>query len=141
MAKSIHHITVPSATRSLDDVRKFVAIHAQGAQFSEREIGHFKLAVDEACTNVIKHAYGADENREIDVAVIIDANRFTVRIRDRGATFDRAEYEEPDLATLVRERKRGGLGVELMRRLMDEVSYETRGAVNEVQLTKYRNGR
>ena len=140
MTRTVHHITVPSSTRHLDDVRRFVETHAREARFSSQDVNHFRVAVDEACTNVIKHAYHSEKNHEIDVAVIVDSKRFTVRIRDEGDTFDRSQYREPDLTTLVKERRRGGLGVELMHRLMDEVRYDTKGAVNEVQLTKYRNG-
>ena len=140
MAPKVHHIVVPSSTQHLDDVRQFVETHAQAAQLSRKDVDHFKVAVDEACTNVIKHAYHSEENHEIDIAVIIDNERFTVRIRDEGETFDRSEYTQPDLTQLVKQRRRGGLGVELMHRLMDEVNYRTDGPINEVQLIKYRNG-
>lgn len=140
MARSIHKLTIPSSTRFLDDVRRFVERHAQAAEFSEDDVARFKLAVDEACTNVIEHAYADEENHEIDVAIIIDSDRLTIRIRDRGRAFNEDSYSPPDIFEYVRRRRGGGLGVHLMHQLMDQVEYKSRGRVNEVHLTKYRNG-
>src|SRR5690606_28177057 len=99
----------------------------------------FKIAVDEACTNIIKHAYKGEEAHQIDGAVIIDPERFTVRIQDKCESFNPAASEEPDIFKLAKHRRSGGFGVHIMRRLMDHVEYRKRGAVNEVRLTKYRN--
>ena len=138
MARSTYTMKVPSSTRHLEEVRRFVASHAAAADFPEQTVEAFKLAVDEACTNVIKHAYKGKETHQIDVAVIIDTDRFTVRIQDRGEAFHPDEYQEPDIFTFARQGKSGGFGVHIMRRLMDHVEYRTRGRINEVRLTKYR---
>lgn len=114
-------------------------MHATAADFSDQAVEEFKIAVDEACTNVIKHAYKGNEAHQIDVAVIVDKDRFTVRIQDKGEAFHPEEYQEPDIFKLAKKRRAGGFGVHIMRRLMDHVEYRTRGKVNEVRLTKYRN--
>ena len=139
MARSIHTLAIPSSTRYLKDVRRFVVLHAQEADFPEDAVEQFKIAVDEACTNIIEHAYGGQANHEVYIAIIIDTDRFTVRIRDEGLPFDRSTYHEPDLLKLASKRKKGGLGVHIIRRLMDRVEYRTRGQINEIRLTKYRN--
>lgn len=141
MARSVYTLNIPSSTRYLEDVRRFVTNHAQGADLPENAVEEFKIAVDEACTNIIKHAYKGDEARQVDVAVIVEPDRFTVRIRDEGEAFNQAQYEEPNLLEAVHRRRAGGLGVHIMRRLMDRVEYRTRGGVNEVQLTKYRGAK
>ncbi len=138
MPRSIHTLTIPSSTRYLEDVRRFVEQHALSADFPEKEVGELKIAVDEACANVIEHAYKGDQKKNIDVDVIIQPDRFTVRIRDRGEAFELSGYEEPDIFNFAHERKAGGFGVQIMRRLMDHVEYRTRGATNECCLTKYR---
>ena len=120
-------------------MRRFVVLHAQEADFPEDAVEQFKIAVDEACTNVIEHAYGGQSNHEVDIAIIIDADRFTVRIRDEGTPFDQTKYREPDLYDIASKRKKGGLGVHIIRRLMDRVEYRTRGQINEIRMTKYRN--
>ena len=104
-------------------------------------IEQFKIAVDEACTNVIKHAYGGDDQHQIDLAIIVDDDRFTVRIRDEGRAFRPQMYRKPDIFEFAEHRRAGGFGVHIMRSLMDKVEYRTKGNVNEVRLTKFRNGR
>lgn len=136
-----HHLTVSSETRYLGEVRRFVARHAEGADLSEQAVQQLRMAVDEACANVIEHAYEGDASREIDVAVIVAPGRFTVRIRDEGRPFQQEQYNTPNVRELVKHRRSGGLGVQLMHRLMDRVEYRTREGTNEVHLTKYRNGR
>ncbi|TDI75560.1 MAG: ATP-binding protein [Bacteroidetes bacterium] len=138
MASITHKLTIPSSTRYLVEVRDFVKGHAAKAGFSSQAIEYLKLAVDEACTNVIKHAYKDDRENIVDVAIIVTDDKFVIRLRDRGIAFNEAEYQLPDLKESISEGKRGGLGVKLMNRLMDRVEYRTHDGVNECCLVKYR---
>ena len=135
-----HSLTLPAATRSLSDVRRFVSERAQEAHLDGKTVEQIKLAVDEACANVVKHAYAGDDHATFDVRVDVDDHQFAILIRDTGISFDRSAYQHPDLARSIRNRKRGGLGVHLMRRLMDSVEYRSSDDGNEVRLVKYRNG-
>lgn len=137
MNRALYTLRIPSSTRYLQTVRRFVERHARAAGLSEEAIERLKLAVDEACTNIIKHAYKGRPDRPIDVAVLLEPDRFVVRIRDQGEAFDPTRYRAPDLRTLIRKRQGGGLGVRLIRQLMDEVTYRSQGRYNEVQLIKY----
>jgi len=139
VARSIHTLTIPSSTRYLEKVRDFIETHAVEAAFSEQAVEQLKIAVDEACTNVIEHAYKGQSEHPIDIAIIIKPDRFTVRIRDEGVQFNPAGYHEPNLVEFAQRRKAGGFGVHIMRRLMDSVEYRKRGKVNECRLTKYRD--
>ena len=139
MTRRIHKLTVPSSTRFLEDVREFVARHAMDAEFGPDAVEQLKMAVDEACTNVIEHAYKGEGERPIHVSVIVQPDRFTVRIQDVGDSFDPAVYREPDLVQFARNRKTGGFGVHIMRQLMDQVEYRTRGGKNECCMVKYRD--
>lgn len=131
-------MAIPSSTRFLRKVRKFVVRHAIAAELPEKAVEHVKMCVDEACTNVIEHAYEGEAGHKVDIAIIIDASCFTVRIRDHGRPFDRSTYSEPDLVQLTKAGKSGGLGVHIIQRLMDHVEYQTQGRINEIRLTKYR---
>ena len=137
MARSTYHLTIPSSTRYLERVRRFVERHTLAAGFNEESVEQFKVAVDEACTNVIKHAYNGNESRKLDIQIIIESDRCTVCIRDEGKAFRPQEYAEPDIFKLAKRRQAGGFGVQIMRQLMDHVEYSTEGTVNEVRLTKY----
>jgi len=133
-----YQITIASETGRLEQAREFVATHVLGAGFSEKVVEAFILAVDEACTNVIKHAYGGASDGLIGITVRVLDDRLEVRIQDTGRAFERATYQTPDLAELTRRRRGGGLGVHIMHKLMDEVQYKRTGSVNEVVLVKHR---
>ncbi len=137
MAEQTHRLEIPSSTRHLAEVRRFVERYAREVGLSEEMVDQFRLAVDEACTNVIEHAYRGDESYMISICVTTTRDRFTVVIRDRGRAFEPQRYQSPDLLDLVQQRRDGGFGVHLMRRLMDRVEYRRRGDYNEVALTKY----
>lgn len=107
------------------------------AGFDNRSVEQIKVAVDEACTNVIKHAYRENETCMLDVSIIIYSDRCTICIRDEGHAFEPQTYNEPDIFELAKRRQAGGFGVHIMRRLMDHVEYSSEGKVNEVRLTKY----
>ena len=131
-------MTIPSSTRYLEDVREFVTKKALSAEFSESVVEQLKIAVDEACTNIIKHAYDGEGEHVIDIAVIITYDKLVVRLRDRGRSFDPNTYSEPNLVEFAKSGKGGGLGVHIINRLMDRVEYKTKGSVNECCLVKYR---
>ena len=81
-----------------------------------------QTAVDEACTNIIKYAY-AGKGGTITITCEIKDNYFVITVRDNGKPFDPSSVPLPDLNADVEERKIGGLGIYLMRKLMDDVSY------------------
>jgi len=127
-----------SRTDNLLEVREFVGEAARTFGFSEEDAANIVLAVDEACTNIIKHAYQYATDKEIEVTVFPNHDSFEISIYDSGRSFDPAEIREPDLKEHIGHRKRGGLGVYLMKKLMDKVEYNFhRGKRNEVRLTKY----
>lgn len=139
MPESAHSLCIPGVTQRLGEVRRFVEKYAREADLDEEAIAHVTIAVDEACANVIKHAYNED-GRDISIRVAIAPERFTVFIEDQGQPFRPELWSEPDIFRIAESRRRGGLGVQIMRSLMDEVEYATRGTTNQVRLTKFRGG-
>ncbi len=137
MADKTYHMTIPSSTRHLSEIRRFVEQHAREAQLSEADVDKFRLAVDEACTNVIEHACKGDETYRITITINIKGPRVTMLIRDDGEAFDPEKYAPPNLIEMAEKRRDGGFGIHLMRSLMDRVEYRRRGRFNEVALTKY----
>ena len=133
-----YKIRFPSRTDNLEVVRDFVFRLAQKAGFEEDTADQISLAVDEACTNVIKHAHQFNSRRMIDLAVIYTIKQFEIIITDKGKGFDPQSLEKPDLPKYIHEAKMGGLGIHLMKTLMDEVSYTFNpGNKNQVSLVKY----
>jgi serine/threonine-protein kinase RsbW len=127
-----------SRTNNLLEVREFIGRAARQAGFDEEDVANIVLAVDEACTNIIKHAYQYSPNKEIEINIIPSNQSFEIRIYDTGRTFDPTTLRPPNLKEQLRQYRRGGLGVYLMKRLMDEVEYNfQQGKRNEVRLIKY----
>jgi serine/threonine-protein kinase RsbW len=127
-----------SRTDNLFEVREFVGEEARAFGFSDEDAANIVLAVDEACTNIIKHAYQYATDKEIEVSILPQHRSFEIRIFDNGKSFDPTKIRRPDLKEHIGHRKRGGLGVYLMKKLMDKVEYNFhRGKRNEVRLIKY----
>ena len=130
--------TVESRTERLSDIREFVASLARRHGFAEDEVANIVLAVDEACTNIIKHAYQSAPDRPIEVSVSRSGDAFEITIFDEGRAFNPEQLRSPDLKDHLAHFRRGGLGVYLMKKLMDNVEYRFQpGAKNEVRLVKH----
>jgi serine/threonine-protein kinase RsbW len=136
--KKILTRTIKSRTEKLLEVREFVSRAAHEFGFSDDEAAKIVLAVDEACTNIIKHAYQFDPNHDIRIVIRTNRGAFEVLIEDEGKSFNPLAIQSPDLRQHLQEYRRGGLGVYLMKTLMDEVEYNlTPGKKNVVRMTKY----
>jgi serine/threonine-protein kinase RsbW len=109
----------------LDEIRDFVGESARQAGFSEKEIYSIQLAADEASTNIIEHAYAGIENGKIEIGCSITGGELKIVMRDNGKSFDPSSVPEPNVKAELSERKIGGLGMYLMRKLMDDVVYES----------------
>lgn len=130
-------LTVPAQEGQLGRVRDFIVNVCEEAGFSTREVSNTKLAVDEACTNIIKHAYsGRPGGGDITVVAEIESGRIKIHLKDRGKHFDFSAVKDPDLDQYVETGKKGGLGVFLINRLMDSVEYRSADGGNELILSK-----
>jgi serine/threonine-protein kinase RsbW len=129
---------VPSSTDNLAMIRDFVARVGEKAGFDEKEVMKLSLAVDEACANVIEHAYVESAGKgEVRVRVSFDADQVMVEVVDTGKGFDPSQIPLKDVEQLIRERRSGGLGWRLIRSVMDEVQYQiVPGEKNELRMVK-----
>jgi serine/threonine-protein kinase RsbW len=130
-------LNVPSSTQNLAMIREFVAAIGTQAGFVAQEVAALELAVDEACANVIEHAYGHDTSQEVIIRATFDDHELRIDVVDTGRGFDPASLVEPGLDQLVAERRTGGLGMQVIKRVMDQVSYEMiPGEKNELRMVK-----
>jgi serine/threonine-protein kinase RsbW len=130
-------LQVPSSTENLALIREFVTTIGGQAGLIDSEISNVELAVDEACANVIEHAYGYDLTKEVIVRAVFDDEALQISVIDEGQGFDPGKVKQEDVAELAHDRKSGGLGLRLIHTLMDEVTYEfTPGQKNELHMTK-----
>ena len=134
-------IEITNKTQNLVDVRDMVESVLQEASFPKSDMGHIILAVDEAVANVVEHAY-APENEEslITINITIDNKKISIQVIDNGTTFDPSSIENPDMEEHVKDGRRGGLGIYLIRQIMDEVDYHfLEGKNNVLCMSKYIN--
>ncbi len=110
---------------------------AQRAGCDGRVLYDIQLAVDEACANVVDHAYDGEELGDIEVHCRLEDRVLTIRVRDWGRGFELASVEEPDLDAPLEDRTLGGLGLFLVRQVMDDVGFRTDPELgNELTMSK-----
>lgn len=136
-----YQFSIPSAKKYLGDVRRFVEAYSLHAGFEAYQAEHIKIAVDEACTNIIEHAFHNDSNHEIQIVMTFDPKQVVVSlVHEGGDSFDPTQYKQPNgLRASMSARKGGGWGVFLMNKLMDKVEFRTYDDVSEVRLIKKRD--
>lgn len=128
---------VPSSTENLALIREFVTMIGAQAGLSEQEVGKLELAVDEACANVIEHAYGHDITKEVTIRATFDEETLVIKVVDTGHGFDPNSVKDENIRELIAQHKSGGLGMRLIKTLMDEVVYEiVPGEKNELRMMK-----
>lgn len=129
-------LTIPSQTERLNDVREFVSGLARTHGFSEDDINKITIAVDEACTNIIKHGYNYSPDQQIDVEIVRTGSDFEIVISDKGKQFDPGSIQTPDMKDYFQHYRRGGLGVFLMKKIMDKVEFDLHRDRNVLRMIK-----
>ncbi|RRR72162.1 MAG: STAS domain-containing protein [Candidatus Viridilinea halotolerans] len=117
-------LTLTADLDALGRVSAFITEAAALAGLDERATWQVQLAVDEAATNVIQHAYDLDNPGDLTISWQSDGNCFVVVLRDYGRHFDPQNVPPPDVSSPLEERQVGGLGIYLITRLMDEVRFD-----------------
>lgn len=129
-------LAVSSDVANLETIADFVTKAAQKAKLGEQDIFAIQLAVDEACTNIIEHAY-AGAPGDISLTCEIKPGECIITIHDNGRPFDPKTVPPPDIDGNLEKRRVGGLGLYFMRKLMDKVSFSFEpGKGNQVVMIK-----
>jgi serine/threonine-protein kinase RsbW len=131
---------MPSDTSLLGLVRELTKRAAVEAGFEAGLAAQIALAVDEATTNVIEHAYRGASDRDIELRFLPGPDEFRVEIVDSGEMVDPRAVPRVDLDRYARERRTGGLGVHLMEKIMDSVTFRRSRRKNVCCLVKKKVG-
>lgn len=127
-------IKIPAKPKFLRVVRLEIRFICETMNFSSADVNIITLAVDEACSNIIKHAYGGPTDQPIHIFCHIHNDRVEFTIRDFGKKSDIEKIKSRQLDDV----RPGGLGVHLIKTVMDEVSYDNNFDVgNQLKLIKY----
>lgn len=135
-----YSLEIPAAYENLDHVRRFISGIAGNMGFSEEHVHQIELIVDEACSNVIKHAYKncCSPHETIRIKVKTHPKKIEIVVADRGAGFDPAAIGTPDLRKYQEKMIVGGLGLYLIHSFSDKVEFSIRpGVCNKVKMVKF----
>lgn len=130
-------ISIPSKTELLKMLVEVANHIATINQFSPSESRKIALAVDEAITNVIKHSYDYQKDEDITLEFYCSPEGMKVKIIFAGVP-PVLNKMGVNLNRMIKEKKKGGLGVELIRRIMDSVEYRTAGNINTCEMVKWK---
>ncbi len=136
MPSPIKELHVQADLANLVTVAGFVSACCEAWQVDEGDSHKIQLAVDEAVTNIIEHAYQG-EGGEIGLRCWVADHHFYVLLQDRGRDFELGSVPQPTLTGSLAERKTGGLGLYFMHQLMDEVHFESQHGFNTLKMVKY----
>lgn len=115
-----------------DEVERF----GEANGFSSRTIYQIRLVLDELLTNVISYGYRDQDRHEIGVGMRLADGLLTIRLEDDATPFNPVEAGQPDLECPVEDRRIGGLGIHLVKKIMDQVEYERKEGKNLLMLVK-----
>ncbi|BDD05992.1 hypothetical protein AUTU_34750 [Aureibacter tunicatorum] len=111
----------------------------QEHNISENVIEPVILAVDEVCANVIIHSYGCNSRKKMDLNILFakDNSSVTFEIHDAsGCSFNIENYEAPSIDQLIREKRKGGLGLRIVKQIMDRIEFESQPKLSTYRLYK-----
>lgn len=130
-------LIVPAHIDYLGELRNFIMRIGKTHSFSNKFINAFKLTVDEAATNIIRHAYRGNDGF-ITIRAYVKKQCLTIIFIDQGHYFNPKLVKDPDIKLYLDTGKKGGLGIYIMRKLMDEIDYRKTKEGNELRITKFR---
>lgn len=132
----VRQLTVRGRYDCIPSITSFVGEAAAAAGMNDDEAFHCRMAVDEACTNIIEHAYGGEDLGAIEITCTIDSGACSIQIVDHGRPFDPNHVPPPTFGNNLDEVRPGGIGLHLMRQMMNEVRFEFEGDRNLLTMLK-----
>ena len=131
-------IVLPNDVQEVPQLNAFVEEVCEAAGFQSGVILQVQLAVEEAVVNVMKYAYPPDTHGNVTVETQLRENSLTFILMDSGKPFDPTTVPEPDITLSATQRAIGGLGMHLVRQIMDSVTYAREDHFNVLTLVKER---
>jgi len=123
-------------TSALVELRSFLQRSLEAYGFSEVDRHQVTLAVEEVCTNLIIHSHASNPKEVIYLEVKELKEKLAIEITDKGDAFNLLEYEVPDLKKVIEEKRKGGIGILLVKKIMDEIEFESKNGKNTCRLIK-----
>ena len=132
-------LNMEAPLHEIERIQAAVKILSQAEGWAPELLFQIELVLEEIGTNIIKYGRDGEKETEIQITLTSGSKSLTMEIIDNGRPFDPlADSPPPDLDSEVQDRPIGGLGVYLVRKLMDEASYRHEDGKNKLTLTKYK---
>ena len=125
-------VVVPGRYENLEKVSEFVRQSALAAGLDSFAVYQVETAVDEACTNIIEHAYGKEGVGDIECTCEVKQGELTVVLRDWGKPFNPQKIRPPNLTAPLKKRQSHGLGLYFIQQWMDEIYFQFTGETGNV---------
>lgn len=132
------NIKLPAKLENLGRWMEAVSECAKEQGFDQKKIGRIELALEEALVNICNYSY-PEEPGNAEVSCKQDNRRFIIEIVDSGIPFDMTSLPAPDVTSSIEKRKIGGLGIFLIKKMVDGVKYRRKGSLNILNLTMKRS--
>ena len=136
MAKKSYSFELKSSLSELDRLCQNLETFGKKFGFSKKLIFEINLALDELFTNIISYGFKDDEEHVIKVTLTPQNDELCLCIEDDGKPFNPIDFETPDVSCSVENCKIGGLGIHIIRKLMDEICYQRCDNKNILTLKK-----
>jgi anti-sigma regulatory factor (Ser/Thr protein kinase) len=130
-------ITIPACVDRLVNVLGFLENAMRDAGLDEKQQNKVNVAVEEIFVNIAHYAYPSSEG-DVKVCVSADADKIIIKFKDAGTPYNPLAKPDPDTSLSADEREIGGLGILMVKRMMDEVSYEYGDRQNILTIVKKR---
>lgn len=122
---------------NLRGVREFIRNSLENHGISDIQISEMVLALDEMCSNLMIHAHHCNPDELFELHIVVKKNNPIVfEIVDDGTVFDINQFNEPSIDNIVHEKRKGGLGIRLVKSIMDNVEYQNINGKNVCRLVK-----
>jgi sigma-B regulation protein RsbU (phosphoserine phosphatase) len=130
----IRHVTIRNELSAIAEVQNQVEDFCSQHSIPSRDGRRIAVALDELLSNVISYGFRDSHQHDITIGLHFSGSKFRVTIEDDGIPFNPLDLEKPDVTAALDERNAGGLGIHLVREMLDEVEYQRRGARNFVTI-------
>ncbi len=136
-ARPIARLTLTNKLEEISRLESFAETIGQELGIDLATVTKLNLALEEAVANVINYAYPPGTEGQVEIVASATPSKLKVTITDQGQPFDPTAQRAPDVTLGVQERQIGGLGIFLIRNIMDSVNYERAGGCNVLTLRKH----
>ena len=132
-----HKLTIACKKDNLAVIRQFISQTLDIYNIQDIEKHKLVLAIDEVCANLIIHANHCNPQESLEVKLNVSPHKQIIfTIIDKGTGFDITKYHEPSIDEIIASKRKGGLGLMLVKRIMDKIEFSTEKNHNICKLIK-----